>query len=213
MILFPGDLPGHVAEVHIHHRGIHVLAAVTATLAPAVAPRASHQARSRSKPVLLLSSVSRKRQKLQKLQPRPRTPTATHRLQPRVPHLLTSPVQKPITCPERAALPLHHNQREVPELPHRASLSPPLISHPRRPLTTRPAGTEMGRGKMILYIVTEGKLQHWDRAKTGNDPQVHRFQLCRHYHCPKQFLSTWIKEKGMGVWLYQFFNAPFCALL
>lgn len=196
--VFPDDLLGHAAEVHIHPQGIHVLAADTATPAPAVALRASHQARSPSKPVLLLSSASRKRLKLQKLLPRPRTP-ATHLLQPRVPHLLTSPARSPITHPERAVLPLHHNQREAPELPHRASLSPPLTSRPRGPLTTRPAGTEMERGKKSLYTGIEGKHQHQDRAKTGNDPLVRIIQLYHHYHCPKRFLSTWIKEKGMGV--------------
>lgn len=202
IIFFPGDLLGHVAEVHIHPQGIHVLAAVTATLAHAVAPLASHQAHSPSKPVLLLNSVSRKRLKLQKQLPRPRTP-ATHLLQPRDPHLLTSPAPSPITHPERAAPPLPHNQRKVLELPHQASLSPPPTSHPRGPLTTRPAGTEMERGKMTLCIGIKGKHQHLDRAKTRNEPLFHSTQLWHLYLCPKQFLSTQIKEKGMGVFLCQ----------
>lgn len=152
------DLPGHVAEVHIHPQGIHVLVAVTVTLAPAVAPLVFHRAHSPSKPVLLLSSVSRKKLKLQKQLPRPRTP-ATHLLQPRVPHLRTNPVLSPITHPERAALPLHHHhhQRKVPELPHPASLSPPLTGRLRGPLSTRPAETEMERGKMTLYTGIRGK--------------------------------------------------------
>lgn len=190
-----GDLLGHVAEVHTHPQGIHVLVAVTATLAPAVAPLAFLRAHSPSKPVSPLSSVSRKRLKLQKQPPRPRTP-ATHLHQPRAPHLHTSPALSPITHPERAALPLHRHQRKVPELPHPASLSPPLTGRPRGPASTRPAGTETERGKMTLYIGIRGKHQHLDRAKTRNEPLVHSSLICHPSHCPKQFLSTWIKEKA-----------------
>ena len=91
----PGDLLGHAVEVPIHLQGIRVLVVVTAILAPVVAPPASRQALSPLNPVLLLSSVSRKRLKLLKLLPRPRT-LAAHLLRPRVPHQLTSPAQSPI---------------------------------------------------------------------------------------------------------------------
>lgn len=177
-----GDLLGHVAEAHTQPQDIHVPAAATATLAPAVAPLVFRRALSPLKPVLLLNSASRKRLKLQKPLPRPRTP-ATLRLQPRVPHLLISRARKQITQPGRAALPLHLNPRRDLEHPQRASLSP-LTGRPRGPRSTRPAETEMERGRTTLCIGTRGKHQHPDKEKTRNEPLLHSSPLCHRYHYP-----------------------------
>lgn len=186
------DPPDHVAEVLIQPQGIHALAAVTATPVPAVAPLVFRRARSPSKPVLLLNSVSRKRPKLQKQLQRPRTP-ATHQLQPRVLPPLISPAPNQITPSGRAALLPHLNQRRDPELLQQASLSPPLTGHPRGP--RRPAGTEMQRVRTTLHIGTRRKYQHLHRQKTRNAPLVRSSLLCRRCHYHKQFLSTWTKEK------------------
>lgn len=200
MSFLSGDLQGHAVEVHIHLRGILVHAAAIATLAPVVAPLASHQAHSPLNRVLLQSSVSRKRLKLLKLLQRPR-PLAIHLLRPRAPHLLTSPAQSPITSLERGALPRHRNQRKVPELPHRATLSPLPISAPEGPLTIRPPGTKMGRRRMTPYTGIKRNPQHQDRAKTRNDQMFYLILHYHHYHCPQHFLSTLIKERGTNVLL------------
>lgn len=210
-----GDLHGHEVEVHIHHRGILVLAAATATLAPVVAPLASRQAHSPLNRVLLQSSVSRKRLKLPKLLQRPR-PLAMHLLRPRAPHLLTSPAQSPITCLERGALPLHRNQRKVPELPRRATPSPPPISAPKGPLTIRPPGTKMARWRMTPYNGIKRNPQHQDRAKTRNGQMFFLILRYHHYRYPQHFLSTSIKERGMNVLLLThglFFNTWLSSLL
>lgn len=57
----------------------------------------------------------------------------------------------------------------------------------------------MQRGKMTPYIEIKGKHQHLDRARTRNEPLVHSSQPYSYHHpysYPKQFLSTWTKEKG-----------------
>lgn len=184
MFFFLDDLLGHVAEVHIH-QDIHVLAAAIATLAPAVVHPASRQARLPSKPALLLSSVSRKRLKLRKLLPRPRT-AATHLLLRRLPQH-TRPAPSPITPPERFVLPLHHSQRKVRELPHQASLSLLQRGRPRGQTSTSLTETKMWRGKKTLYNGTRGKHRHLARAKRRNEPLVHLFLPC---HCPQPFLRT-----------------------
>lgn len=52
---------------------------------------------------------------------------------------------------------------------------------------------------MTPYIEIKGKHQHLDRARTRNEPLVHSSQPYSYHHpysYPKQFLSTWTKEKG-----------------
>lgn len=210
----PGDLLDHVAEVHIQLQDIRVPTAVTATLVPAVALPVFRRARSLLNPASLLSSVSKKRLKLQKRLPRPRTP-ATHQLQPRVPHLLISPAQNRITHPGRGALPLHPSRRRDPEPPLPASLSPLQTNHPRGPPSSRPAGTETERARMTLYTGTRGKHQHLDRAKTRRKSLVQLSPHFHHYRCHKQLLNPQTKGKGVDElpsWhcRYSAFNAFLC---